>query len=145
VVKTCLEKNPEERFQTAHDVKVQLKWIAAGGPQAGIAPSPQSNSRLGWVVAGTAVLVLVLVAAYFTSTTHSSPVVRSFIESPPGTSYVTLSPSSGPPAISPDGTRLAFTARDDKGKTMLYLRPLSSLTAQPLSGDRGLQLPLLVA
>src|SRR5271157_1454622 len=49
-VRTCLEKNPEERFQTAHDVKVQLKWIAAGGPQAGITPSPQSNSRLGWVV-----------------------------------------------------------------------------------------------
>jgi Tol biopolymer transport system component len=86
--------------------------------------------------------VLVLVAAYFTSsTTHSSPVVRSFIESPPGTSYVTLSPSAGPPAISPDGTRLAFTARDDKGKTMLYLRPLSSLTAQPLAGTEDPSYP----
>jgi serine/threonine protein kinase len=142
VVKTCLEKNPEERFQTAHDVKVQLKWIAGGGTQAGITPSPPSNSRLGWVAAAAAVLVLVLVAAYFTSsTTHSSPVVRSFIESPPGTSYVTLSPSAGPPAISPDGTRLAFTARDDKGKTMLYLRPLSSLTAQSLAGTEDSSYP----
>jgi len=142
VVKTCLEKNPEERFQTAHDVKVQLKWIAGGGTQAGVTPSPPSNSRLGWVVAAAAVLVLVLVAAYFTSsTTHSSPVVRSFIESPPGTSYVTLSPSAGPPAISPDGTRLAFTARDDKGKTMLYLRPLSSLTAQSLAGTEDSSYP----
>ncbi len=141
VVKTCLEKNPEERFQNANDVKVQLKWIAADGPPAGITPSPQRNSRLGWVVAGAAILMLVLVAAYFTSATRSSPVVRSFIESPPGTSYVTLSPSSGPPALSPDGTRLAFTARDDKGSTMLYLRPLSSLTAQPLEGTEDSSYP----
>lgn len=141
MVKTCLEKNPEERFQTAHDVKVQLKWIAASGPQAGITPSPRSNSRLGWVVAGTAVLVLVLVATYFTIATHSIPVVRSFIEPPPGASYVTLSPSSGPPAISPDGTRLAFSARNDKGTTMLYLRPLSSLTSQPLAGTEDSSYP----
>jgi eukaryotic-like serine/threonine-protein kinase len=132
VVKTCLEKNPEERFQAAHDVKVQLKWIAAGGTQAGITVTPRSNARLAWLVAGAAVLAFVLVAAYVTFATHPSPVVRSFIESPPGTSYVTLAPTSGPPAISPDGTRLAFTARDDKGNILLYLRPLSSLTAQPL-------------
>jgi len=140
-VKTCLEKNPEERFQTAHDVKVQLKWIAAGGPQAGITPSPPSNSRLAWLVAGAALLALILVAAYFTLATNPSPVVRSYIESPPGTSFVTLSPTSGPPAISPDGTRLAFTARDDKGNTMLYLRPLSSLTGQPLAGTEDSSYP----
>jgi eukaryotic-like serine/threonine-protein kinase len=133
VVKTCLEKNPEERFQTAHDVKVQLKWIAAGGTQAGITATPRSNSRLAWLMAGAAVLAFVWAAAYLTLATHPNPVVRSFIESPPGTSYVTLAPTSGPPAISPDGTRLAFTARDEKGNTMLYLRPLSSLTAQPLA------------
>src|SRR5215469_3669178 len=48
VVKTCLEKNPDERFQTAHDVKVQLKWIAEGGTQADLAPARRS-SRLGWL------------------------------------------------------------------------------------------------
>ena len=134
VVKTCLEKNPEERFQTAHDVKVQLKWIAAGGSQVGVTSPAQKFSRLGWLVAGAAVLALVLVLAYFTFGPRPGPVVRSIIESPPGTSFVTMAPSSGPPTISPDGTQLAFTARDDKGKTLLYVRPLSSLTAQPLDG-----------
>ena len=141
VVKTCLEKNPDERFQTAHDVKVQLKWIAAGGAHAGMTPSPQSNSRLAWLVAGAAVLALVVIASYLALATHPSSVVQSFIDPPPGTSYITLSPSSGPPAISPDGTRLAFTARDDRGKTMLYLRPLSSLTAQPLAGTEDSSYP----
>ena len=67
--------------------------------------------------------------------------VRSFIESPPGTSYVTLSPTSGPPAISPDGTRLVFTARNDKGNTRLYIRPLSSLTAQPVADTEDSSYP----
>jgi serine/threonine protein kinase len=39
VIRTCLAKDPDARFQTAHDVELQLKWIAAGGSQAGM-PSP---------------------------------------------------------------------------------------------------------
>src|SRR5215472_4617038 len=41
VVKTCLEKNPDERFQTAHDIKVQLKWIAEEGAQGELASCPK--------------------------------------------------------------------------------------------------------
>jgi serine/threonine protein kinase len=29
VLTTCLQKNPEERFQTAHDINLELQWIAA--------------------------------------------------------------------------------------------------------------------
>jgi eukaryotic-like serine/threonine-protein kinase len=139
VVKTCLEKNPEERFQTAHDVKVQLKWIAEGGAQSRVIPAKQSYSRLGWFVAGIAVVVMV--SAYVILAAGPSVVVRSSILPPPGTSFVTIAPSSGPPAISPDGSRLAFTAHDDKGKTMLYLRPLTSLTAQALAGTEDASYP----
>ena len=39
VVKTCLAKDPEDRWQTAHDVKLELQWIAEGGSQAGL-PAP---------------------------------------------------------------------------------------------------------
>src|SRR5262249_5146787 len=37
VVKTCLAKDPEDRFQTAHDVRLQLQWVLEGGSQAGVA------------------------------------------------------------------------------------------------------------
>ena len=55
VVKTCLAKDPEDRFQTAHDVKLQLQWIAEGGSQAGL-PAPvvakrKNREKLAWVVA----------------------------------------------------------------------------------------------
>ena len=141
VVMMCLEKNPEERFQAAHDVKLQLKWIAAGGSLAGVTPSSPKMLRLGWLVAAAAVLALVLVVAYFTLGTRPTPVVRSSIEAPPGTSFVTMAPPAGPLAISPNGTRLVFTARDDKGKTMLYVRLLNSLTAQVLAGTEDASYP----
>ena len=37
VVKGCLAKEPDQRWQTAHDVRMQLEWIAEGGSQAGVA------------------------------------------------------------------------------------------------------------
>jgi eukaryotic-like serine/threonine-protein kinase len=142
VVKTCLEKNPEERFQTAHDVKLQLKWIAGTDSQAGIRVPARRRLRFGWLAAGAAALVaLSFGVTYVMFAPRSAPVVRSFIPPPPGTSFTTISPEAGPPVISPDGTRLAFTVRDEKSNVMLYVHPLTSLTAQPLAGTEDASYP----
>ena len=54
VVKTCLAKDPDERFQNVHDVKLQLKWIAEGGSQAGVpvrvATRRKNREKLGWLL-----------------------------------------------------------------------------------------------
>src|SRR5579864_197998 len=59
LVKACLEKNPEERLQTAQDVKLQLKWIAAGGAEK---PAIVAGRRpwVWWAVAAVAVLIAVI-------------------------------------------------------------------------------------
>ncbi|HET9940608.1 MAG TPA: serine/threonine-protein kinase, partial [Candidatus Eisenbacteria bacterium] len=44
LVRACLAKDPDERIQTAHDVKLQLQWIAEGGSQAGV-PAPVAAKR----------------------------------------------------------------------------------------------------
>jgi serine/threonine protein kinase len=138
VVRACMAKDPEERLQSAHDVKLQLKWIVEGARQT--VPTYR-RSRLGWIAAGIAALIaLLLGAAYLNLALRPAPAVRSFILPPSGTSFVTSSPLSGPPVLSPDGTRLAFSARDDKG-TMLYIRPLTSVTAQPLAGTEDAGFP----
>ena len=138
VVKTCLEKNPEERFQTAQDVKLQLKWIAEGGAKGGsttAVTSPGIGSRLAWIIAGLALLgALALGGAYLHVASRTAPVVKSSILPPAGTAFVTTLPASGPAVISPDGTRLAFTARDDKGKVLLYVRALAATGPQALAG-----------
>src|SRR5260370_27523181 len=55
VVTTCLQKNPEERFQAAHDIKLELQWIAADRSAPAVAALPLSpphaREPLGWAMA----------------------------------------------------------------------------------------------
>ena len=141
VVRACLAKDPGERVQTAHDVKLQLKWIVEGDVAPGLQSAIRPRARLAWlIVAITSLIAVVFAAFYLQLALRHLPVVRSFILPPSGTSFVTSSPLSGPPVLSPDGRWLAFSARDDKG-TMLYIRPLTSVTAQPLAGTEDADFP----
>ena len=141
LVSTCLEKDPDERFQTIHDVKLRLIEIAeapADLAAATAAPSSMRNRTL-WLATAAAILLMAIAATYF-STTALQPkpvVVRSAILAPDKTTFVTTQPDSGVPVLSPDGTRLAFIARDSKGMLWLYVRAINSLSAQPLSGTMG--------
>ena len=138
-VRGCLAKNPEQRYGCMHDVKLQLDALAAAGPQADTTqikpPSMSSNTRLPWAIAAlAALLALSALGAYVFKSPEPTPVIRSSILPPAGASFVTMVPGAGPPELSPDGTRIAFTARDEKSKILLYVRPLNSLAAQPLNG-----------
>jgi serine/threonine protein kinase/Tol biopolymer transport system component len=135
----CLAKDPEQRYGCMHDVRIQLDILSADGspaavPSAGPVKGP-AGSRLPWLVAAAAVLLALGIGfAYIIQKPNSAVVVRSSILPPAGTSFVTMLPASGPPVLSPDGTRMAFTARDEKSRVQLYVRPLTSLTARALAG-----------
>jgi eukaryotic-like serine/threonine-protein kinase len=143
----CLAKNPEQRYGCMHDVRIQLEGMAEADPRAAgarvesLKPDP-SVSRLPWLVAGIAALIaLTIGAAYLFQSPKPTAVVRSSILPPAGTSFVTMLPASGPAVLSPDGTRIAFSARDEKSKVLLYVRPLASSTAQPLPGTEEATYP----
>jgi serine/threonine protein kinase/Tol biopolymer transport system component len=142
LVSTCLEKDPDERFQTIHDVKLRLVEISealASPAEIGTAAPLRTKNRMLWLTT-TAAIVLIAIAATYFSTTAFQPkpvVVRSAILAPDKTTFVTTQPDSGVPVLSPDGTRLAFIARDSKGILWLYVRAINSLTAQPLAGTAG--------
>jgi Tol biopolymer transport system component len=140
VVKTCLSKDPEDRFQTAHDVRLQLQWIAEGGSQAGL-PAPvaarrRSRERLAWTIAGAALLVaLALGIGFVRRAPAPRRTVRFEIPMPEGIATIDA------PRISPDGRYLAFNATDSAGKTRIWVRALSALTAHPLDGTEGATRP----
>ncbi|HXX22890.1 MAG TPA: protein kinase [Terriglobia bacterium] len=134
VVKTCLAKDPDERFQSAHDLNLQLKWIAEAGSQAGV-PAPvvrrrKSREKISWALAGVFLIVGAAgVGAYLRLARTPAPVIVA--EIPPPEKARGL---GGPPAISSDGSSLAFTATDQAGKVVLWVRPLGVLSAHPLEG-----------
>lgn len=70
--------------------------------------------------------------------TPPDAVVRFQLTLPAGLSLV----PEQPPAVSPDGTRLAVVAFDqDSNRRQIFLRSLSSVTAQPVGGTNDAQYP----
>jgi len=140
VIKTCLAKDPEDRFQTAHDVKLQLQWVAEGGSQAGVAAPVaarrKSRERLAWGVAAVALLAAAGLAYGFVRRAPVKPrPVRFEIAIPEGVVSIDA------PRISPDGRYIAFNATNAEGKTQIWVRALNALAAQPLPGTEGTTRP----
>jgi len=145
VVKKCLAKEPEKRWQAASDVCDELKWIAEQGGQAAV-PVPgvagrKSRERVAWALAAIAVVVAVLATAipYFHRTPAEVRPVRFTINPPEKGRFPVLAFAPTFLSVSPDGNRLAFIAVDSTGHSMLWIRDLDSDIAQPLPGtDDGI-------
>ena len=139
VVKKCLAKEPEKRWQAASDVCDELKWIAEGGSQATWAPTTTAKrtralSRQS-LIFGLCALLLGLViaglAVWNLKPTPAKPVSRTVINLPPGDRLAGFDQPSV--AISPDGSHIAYVAI--RGSTQqLYLRGIDSLEAKPIPG-----------
>jgi len=136
VIQSCLAKDPEERWQTAHDVKLQLEWIAEGGSVVGL-PAPvaarrKSRERLAWTAFAIAVLAAALLTVGYVRRTPIPPLQTRFeITPPPELATV------GSPRISPDGRNLVFRGVDSAGNAQLWLRPMDSFEVRPLAGTEG--------
>jgi serine/threonine-protein kinase len=140
VVKACLEKDPDDRMQTAHDVRLQLRWIAAAGSEITLLPTAAMRSMPGRrsLILGLGALLLGAVIASLATWNPKPqpprPVTRTVITLPPGQRLAGLDQPCV--ALSPDGTHLAYVAVQG-GTQQLYLRAMDSLEARPIPGTEG--------
>ena len=135
VVGMCLEKDPEARWQTAHDLGTALKWIAEGSPEAGApglaAARLPSRVRLAW---GLSILIAVLVTGITVrSVVRPAPRLptRLAVTLPATDRLVTSSI-----ALSADGRDLAYIG-ERNGVTQLYRRSMNQLEAVPFFSPDG--------
>jgi len=140
VIKTCLAKDPDHRFQNVHDISLQLKWIAEGGSQAGV-PAPVSVRRktreyLAWGLTAVALLAALAVGfIYFRNSAPEAHAVRFTIPPPDNAAFMVLG-TIGAPQLSPDGRSVVFVAGSG-GVTQLWVRPLASFKPYVLAGTDG--------
>src|SRR5262249_24692526 len=140
IVRRCLEKKPERRFQTASDLGFALEALGAPSgarlEMASVVPSRLfDQARLAWIVAAALLLgMLGLTWAYFTrQPTPDARVTKLFLPPPEKSSFEQI-------AVSPDGRLLAFTAATC-GNVQLWVRALDSSEARALSGTQSAEFP----
>jgi len=143
LIRTCLAKDPDDRFQTAHDLKLHLQWVTEGGSAVGLAPPAAISRRWSeriWMAVAAALLVVVAVLLFKTVGRPTEPqrMVQTSILPP---EKVSFSLQAGPMALSPDGARIAIPASGAEGRRQLWIRPLSGLSAQALQGTEGATFP----
>jgi Tol biopolymer transport system component len=152
-VKKCLEKVPDERWQSASDLASELRWIGESGAQSvagGVAEKAGKFPREAiWVATTLAAIALAIAATYYATRLTPEPPLMVSVIPPPGV-FADASGRIGPPQISPDGTRLAFIGCKTEsaassmlpGKTCsLWLRVLASAEAREVSDTSGAYYP----
>jgi len=121
LVRRCLQKDPEDRWQSMRDIVLELR----SPPVENV--SAAKSGRWPWVIA--ACLALALVAAvtiHLREKPAEQPTITTSINPPDNAKFNEI-------AISPDGKLLAFTATSESRRE-LWGRPLDAKAAQPLAG-----------
>jgi len=124
VIKTCLAKDADARFQSAADCKRALHWATEAK-----AASPVANTRWPWGIAAAALTGLAFVALKPAPKPPQQAPVTFQIEPPEGTRF-----NPGNVRISPDGQTLAFMAGSNPDNEAVWVRPLQSLQSTKLPG-----------
>src|SRR5215831_4043285 len=134
LIRTALSKNPDERWQSAHDIGITLRGISAT-----VTPLPAA-ARSPWRIAiGVLILATLGLGAFFTLRTIPNPaLLRLAIAPPPNANFSSLERLL---AVSPDGRQVAFTAVDRSGQRSLWVRPLDALEARALPGTDDADTP----
>ncbi|HEY2945944.1 MAG TPA: protein kinase [Vicinamibacteria bacterium] len=133
ILRRCLEKRPEERFQSALDLAFELERgtdSAAPGSRGGV----RRREWLAWGLAASAGLVALTVTRARSPAPGAAPTRKFAIQPPPGASFAV----GEAPVLSPDGRRLVFVATDSSHRKLLWVRALDELEARPLGGTQGL-------
>jgi eukaryotic-like serine/threonine-protein kinase len=156
LLQRCLKKDARQRLQSIGDARIALEEILSGAatqsestPSSSVGagvqipvPTQRWRTVLPWAI--VALLAIAFAAFVVTDLMKKLPEGDAFVSQippPKGAQFTLANGGGGPVAISPDGREIAFVAAGSSGQPKLWVQPLDSETAQPLSGTEGAAYP----
>jgi Tol biopolymer transport system component len=140
IIRKCLEKKPDQRWQSAWDVAEQLRWL----DQTTAEPVAKSSREKYWKVASLILLAALLAAAGFISMRERRRNVESIrlALTPPAGMFIG-SVTQRPFSVSPDGKYIVFMTQAMTGglKVAMCLRRLSEPTARVIEDNTTSRAP----
>ena len=141
LVEVCLAKDPSKRWQSAADVVMELEWVNSERLERQPGPVPTARRRLwtlpivAFATCATGIAAALIWSERAQPTVPIGPPARFEIPLPAGSQLLDA------PALSRDGTRIAFSALDKDGVTRIYLRHINEVDSTPLSAAEGGRAP----
>jgi len=139
IVRRCLAKNPEERWQSAQDLKLELEWLRQAGSQASapaLARGKRTSSAVLVLAAALVLAVILLAVGYFLFPSKPAPAIWANLNL-----GGELIDEEGDFALSPDGQKVAYVAATPQGNLKLWVRDLKSPKSQSLEGTEASEFP----
>ncbi len=148
LIRHCLEKAPEERFQSMRDVAFDVETLSGISATQATSPTTPLTRRAipGWLQPMAIVVLIALTilfaVGYFVRAPKPAPVIRFSLNRPmtPAATGNTVNPILQM-ALSPDGNQLVFASQYTGQQNILWIRPLNSINAKPLLGTEGASYP----
>lgn len=149
LVRRCLTKDSKQRLQAIGDARIAIEETMAGNVGADPRVRPVEGERrsllqraLPWAGMIVSAIVAALFAiGYMTRAPIPAHAIRAYVKPAPNSNFTSFNGGTAGIAVSPDGLRLAYVASMPDGKSVLWVRSLDSLQAQPLAGTEGAVLP----
>ena len=139
IIRRALAKDPDDRWQSARDLALELKSIFSLDPSSSssgvalpVARRKNPRELLAWSIAILAILAAFGLLLFRPRRIPSAPLIYSSITAPPGTNFQIEGDMGAQPALSPDGSFLVFGAGGE-----LWLRSLRNGTERALASARG--------
>jgi serine/threonine-protein kinase len=147
VIRACLAKDPEDRWQTARDLLLELRWIAETASHArtvaGVPSRHRARERVAWLVATGFAVSAILAMASLWREDHGAAnrsVLRLSVALSPGKIIDRF--MGAQLALSPDGMQIVVAEKDVSGAYRLAMRALDRSGFVPISGTETARVPV---